>query len=195
MKSIQKTFVVFLSLFAFINYSMANSVEFNINFLKEIRGTFSGKITDAVTHTPITGVSIYFAEIKVGTSTNASGDFDIKNIPDGKHLVEITHIGYTTLTSYITISGDTKKDFELAESVVENNAVIVTGVSGATQLKKAPFQVSVLRKQDLLQSSSTNIIEALAKKPGVSSLATGPAISKPVIRGLGYNRVLTIKWY
>ncbi len=192
MKSIPRTFVVFLSLFSCINYSMANGIKFNTIYLKEIRGTFSGKITDAVTHTPITGVSIYFAEIKVGTSTNASGDFEIKNIPDGKHLVEITHIGYTTLTSYITISGDTKKDFELAESVVENNAVIVTGVSGATQLKKAPFQVSVLRKQDLLQSASSNIIEALAKKPGVSSMATGPAISKPVIRGLGYNRVLTI---
>jgi iron complex outermembrane receptor protein len=76
--------------------------------------------------------------------------------------------------------------------VVENNAVVVTGVSGATQLKKVPFQVVVLRKQDLMQSSSTNIIEALAKRPGVSSISTGPAISKPVIRGLGYNRVLTI---
>jgi iron complex outermembrane receptor protein len=49
---------------------------------------------------------------------------------------------------------------------VENNAVIVTGVSGATQLKKVPFQVSVLRKQDLAQNSSSNIIEALAKRPG-----------------------------
>ena len=49
-----------------------------------------------------------------------------------------------------------------------------------------------MRKEDLLQSATTNIIEALAKQPGVSALSTGPAIAKPVIRGLGYNRVLTI---
>lgn len=43
-----------------------------------------------------------------------------------------------------------------------------------------------------MQSASTNIIESLGKKAGISSLSTGPAISKPLIRGLGYNRVLTI---
>ncbi|HNK29357.1 MAG TPA: TonB-dependent receptor, partial [Ferruginibacter sp.] len=74
----------------------------------------------------------------------------------------------------------------------ENNAVVVTGVSGATQQRKVPFAVSVLRRQDFMQNTSTNIIESLTKIGGVSTLATGPAISKPVIRGLSYNRVLTI---
>ena len=106
--------------------------------------------------------------------------------------MEVSHIGYTTAVENISINGDTKRDFILTESVVENNAVIVTGVTGATQLKKVPFAVSVLRKQDFFQNTSTNIIESLTKVGGVSTLSTGPAISKPVIRGLGYNRVLTI---
>jgi iron complex outermembrane receptor protein len=70
--------------------------------------------------------------------------------------------------------------------------VVVTGVSKATRLKNVPFQVTLINSRDLLQSSSGNLIDNIAKKPGVSSLSTGPAISKPVIRGLGYNRVLTI---
>ena len=70
--------------------------------------------------------------------------------------------------------------------------MIVTGVTNATQIKKVPFQVSVMRKDELQQTVSTNIIEAITRKAGVSSLSTGPAISKPLIRGLGYNRVLTI---
>src|SRR6185436_14372413 len=36
------------------------------------------------------------------------------------------------------------------------------------------------------------IIEALTKKPGVSSITTGPGISKPVIRGVGSNRIITM---
>ena len=157
-----------------------------------LKGTFYGSVTDAVSKAPIQGVSVYFSDIKTGSSTDANGNFSLKNLPEGKHLIEISHVGYTSVIEYVDISSETKKDYLLTEAIVENNTVIVTGVGTSTQSKKTPFQVSVLRKEELAQSSSTNIIEALAKKPGVSTLSTGPAISKPVIRGLGYNRVLTI---
>ncbi|MEP7109691.1 MAG: TonB-dependent receptor [Ferruginibacter sp.] len=192
MESIKILFLFTLVFFSHIDHTIAGTGPADVDSSKTLRSSFSGIITDAKTNKPIEGVSIYFSDIKAGVSTHANGAFEFRNIPEGKHLVEISHIGYSTITDNIEINGDTKKDYALSESVVENNAVIVTGVSGATQLKKVPFQVSVLRKQDLLQSSSSNIIEALAKKPGVSSMSTGPAISKPVIRGLGYNRVLTI---
>jgi iron complex outermembrane receptor protein len=39
---------------------------------------------------------------------------------------------------------------------------------------------------------STNLIDALSKTPGVSQISTGPAVSKPSIRGLGYNRVVVV---
>ncbi len=192
MKSFQFLFQFVLLFFTCIHISFAYGEPEYKDSSKKIRSTFSGSITDAKTSTPIQGVSVYIAEIKTGGTTNEAGYFEIRNLPAGIRLVEISHVGYTTIIDNIDLSGDVKKDYVLSESVVENNTVIVTGVSGATQLKKVPFQVSVLRKQDLLQSSSGNIIEALAKKPGVSSMSTGPAISKPVIRGLGYNRVLTI---
>ncbi len=171
------------------NYSPETTFNKTINTLK---GSFTGKITDIKTGKAIAGASVYITDIKTGTASDNNGNFIIINVPEGKHLIEISHIGYTTLVENLLISGDTKKDFSLTESVVENNAVIVTGVSGATQLKKVPFAVSVIRKQDFFQNTSSNIIESLTKIGGVSTLSTGPAISKPVIRGLGYNRVLTI---
>jgi iron complex outermembrane receptor protein len=157
-----------------------------------LKGNCSGKVTDAQTGQPLEGVTIYIADLKLGTSTDAKGVFTIKNIAEGKHLVEVSHIGYSTIAKEVDIKADTKIDFQLSETVVENNAVIITGVGSATQLKNAPYQVAVLRRQDLVQNASTNIIDALTKKPGISALSTGPAIAKPVIRGLGYNRVLTI---
>lgn len=156
------------------------------------KGNFSGKITDTKTGLPVADATVYITDIKTGTATDKDGNFNIKNIPEGSHLIEISHVGYTTHIETIIINTDTKKDFILTEAVVENNAVVVTGVTGATQLKKVPFAVSVIKKQDLFQTPSTNIIDALLKTPGVAALGTGPAISKPVIRGLGYNRVLTI---
>ncbi len=191
MKSFQGLCIfVFLCLAAV--HSSANGVIFGNVMHNLLKVNFSGTITDAKTNAPIPGVSVYLADVKSGAITNAAGYFEINGLAIGIHLVEISHVGYTTVVDNINLANDTKKEYVLFESVVENNAVIITGVSGATQLKKVPFQVSVLRKQDLTQTASTNIIEALAKRPGVSSMSTGPAISKPVIRGLGYNRVLTI---
>jgi iron complex outermembrane receptor protein len=157
-----------------------------------VNGTFSGKITDAKTGAAIEGASVYISDIRSGTSTNAAGEFIINNIPQGVHLIEISHIGYSNIIETIDIKNDVKKDFALTASIIENNAVVVTGVTGATQLKKVPFAVSVMRKEDFMRNTSTNIIESLTKIGGVSTLASGPAISKPVIRGLSYNRVLTI---
>lgn len=157
-----------------------------------VNGTFAGKITDAANGTAIAGASIYISDIRTGTVSDASGYFIITNIPQGIHLAEISHIGYSTIVASIEIKNDVIKDFALSESIIENNAVVVTGVTGATQLKKMPFAVGVMRRDDFFRNTNSNIIESLTKISGVSSLATGPAISKPVIRGLGYNRVLTI---
>ena len=72
------------------------------------------------------------------------------------------------------------------------NEVMVTGVTGDTKLKYASAPVSVIRPQELRATASTNIIDAVAHQPGVSQLTTGGSISKPIIRGLGYNRVVVM---
>jgi iron complex outermembrane receptor protein len=182
----KKSIQILSILLAFFSVLIGNA------YASSIRSNFSGTVKDAKTGLPIQGVSIYISDLKIGANTNSRGEFNLPNMSDGKHLVEVSHIGYNTVVEAVTVLGDTKRDYLLTESIVENNAVIVTGVTKATQLKKIPFQVSVLRKEDLQQSASTNIIDALSRKAGVSSLSTGPAISKPLIRGLGYNRVLTI---
>src|SRR5207247_7776087 len=46
--------------------------------------------------------------------------------------------------------------------------------------------------QKMRQAGALNIADALSKLPGISQLNTGPAISKPVIRGLYGNRVLAV---
>ena len=56
----------------------------------------------------------------------------------------------------------------------------------------APIPITRVNKTELLSTASSNIIDALSRQPGVSQLSTGPAVSKPVIRGLGYNRLVVI---
>ena len=154
--------------------------------------SFSGKITDAKTGEPLADASIVFPDLKIGTHADNSGRFQFANVPAGHHLIEISHVGYSSIIEHIDIDKNTETNFSLQPSILENQGVIVTGVSNATNIRKSPVPVTALRRAELLQSSATNIIDVLAKKPGVSQLGTGPGISKPVIRGLGYNRVLVI---
>ena len=72
------------------------------------------------------------------------------------------------------------------------NEVTVTGVTGDTKLKHATAPVTIVSPQVLHATASTNIIDAIAHQPGVSQLTTGSSISKPIIRGLGYNRVVVM---
>ncbi len=72
------------------------------------------------------------------------------------------------------------------------NEVVVTGVAGATKLKHSTAPISIVSAKELRSVASTNSIDAIAHQPGMSQLTTGSGISKPIIRGLGYNRVVVM---
>ena len=72
------------------------------------------------------------------------------------------------------------------------NEMVVTGVTGDTKLKNSTAPISVISGKELRQTTSTNIIDAIAKQPGVAQITTGSGISKPIIRGLGYNRIIVM---
>ena len=72
------------------------------------------------------------------------------------------------------------------------NELVVTGVTGDTKLKNSTFPISIVSGKELRQTTSTNIIDAIAKQPGVAQITTGSGISKPIIRGLGYNRIIVM---
>lgn len=154
--------------------------------------TLIGKVTDAKTGEPLPGASIFFVDDKIGAIADASGKYVLTNIPAGHHVVEISHAGYSNLVEHLELIADMQKDFALSPVVVENQGITVTGVSAATSIRKTPVPVTTIRKTALLQTPSANIIDALSHIPGVSQLSTGPAVSKPFIRGLGYNRVVVV---
>lgn len=72
------------------------------------------------------------------------------------------------------------------------NEVTVTGLTGNSRIKEMATPVTVMTGRDLLSVASSNIIDAVAHLPGVSQITTGGGIAKPVIRGLGYNRVAIV---
>jgi iron complex outermembrane recepter protein len=156
------------------------------------KNALTGLVTDLATGKPLAGASVLIADLKAGAYTNEKGIYQINNISAGEHLMEVSYVGYASQSAFVTINQTTTKNIQLKTSVVENDEVVVTGISTATQSRRNPTPVTVVRRQELLRTASTNLIDALSNKPGISQLSTGPAISKPVIRGMGYNRVIVL---
>lgn len=153
--------------------------------------TLTGKVLDKSSGKALPGASVYLPEIKKGTIANKEGVFTL-NIESGSHVMEISYVGYATDVENIKLNKNTTQNFHLNSSVLEGGNVIVTSFLRATSTRRTPTPVTIIKKEELFRGVSTNLIDALSKVPGVSQITTGPAISKPIIRGLGYNRVVVM---
>lgn len=156
------------------------------------QNNLGGTITDQATGEQMVGVSVVLTDIKQSSFTDGQGHFQFKNLPAGNFLVEVRYVGYQTQTERVSVNGDTKVDFRLQSAVTEVSEVVVTGTTHATELREHPVAVATIDNLSLTKVNSTNLIDAIAKKPGLSQITTGVGISKPVIRGLGYNRIVTL---
>ena len=162
----------------------------SLNIVAQIKLT--GTVKDKNTHEALPGVILYFPDLKNSSVTNADGSFEMKNLPSIKALLQIRLLGYQTIIKTIDLSTVNAINVEMEQSHIEANEVVVTGVSKATEIKRSPVPMVSIDQKYLEQNTGTNIIDAMAKVPGVNMLSTGPNVSKPYIRGLGSNRILTL---
>jgi iron complex outermembrane receptor protein len=175
--------------FVFFNLTSAQT-----NFTKSIitRVTLSGKVSATSTGLPLQGASIYIPDLKIGTTSDANGNYILQNIPVGNYLVQAGFVGYQNNIKRISLNENITADFVLGISIIEENEVVVTGTLKATTIKRNPIPIVSINRQYLQQNLSTNIIDAIARIPGINAVTTGPNVSKPFIRGLGFNRILTL---
>ena len=161
-------------------------------FITQAQLALTGKVTDAETGEPLPGVTIYISDFKKGSITNDAGEFTVDGLRKGKFLVEFKLIGYTARVENVQLDGQTELNVALSSMATELHEVVVTGISHTTELRRNPIPLTTLNNQLLTENTSTNLIDNISKKPGISQISTGAAIAKPVIRGLSYNRIITL---
>lgn len=155
------------------------------------QNSLSGKVTDAKS-APLEGAIVYIPDLRTGAATHADGTYKLDKIAKGTYLVEVRYIGFSQHTEFVKIDSAGSIDFKLEPAAFQEEEVVVTGTYAATSAMQNPQPTSEISNQYLLEHSCTNVIDAIALAPGVSAMTDGQSISKPVIRGLGYNRVLTV---
>lgn len=155
--------------------------------------TITGVVKDLETKNTIGFATIHFLNSRVRTTTDAFGKFIIsfpENRTNGKLVV--SSLGYASDTLLVS---NEKESYEIFLKPKQGilNEVVVTGVSKAMLLRENPIAIVSVGTKAIESTTESNIIDVLVKNvAGLNAVKTGPNISKPFIRGLGYNRVLTL---
>ncbi len=164
----------------------------SVQFLTYAQNSITGRVTDKDTKEPLFGAIVYIADLKMGTVTDTAGMFYFTNVSPGKFLLQVKLIGYAS--QVITANTTDTKTLEvfLSQSAGELQEVVVTGVSKGTEIRRSAIPIVAVDQDYLASNVASNVIDAITKVPGITAVTTGPNISKPFIRGLGYNRILTL---
>jgi hypothetical protein len=90
--------------------------------------TLSGTISNKSNTETLIGVTIYIKEAKVGITTNSYG-FYTTTVPKGTYTIIISYVGFSNVEETVTLTENTKRNFEMAENsktlgevVVESNS-------------------------------------------------------------------------
>ncbi|MBS1950335.1 MAG: TonB-dependent receptor [Cytophagales bacterium] len=150
----------------------------------------TGIVKDRNSGQVLSGCTIVLVKSKTGTTTDSFGKFTIVAHENDKFI--FSFIGYQT----DTVDVDLQKPFyniALTPDPKELSEVVVTAMTHASLIKQNPIAVSTVTIKMIEQQNESNVMDAIAKStPGIAMLKSGPNISKPFIRGLGFNRVLTL---
>ena len=107
-------------------------------------GTIEGRVTGAASGSPVASAEVSVVGTNLGTRTTQDGRFVLLNVPAGPHDLRILAIGYKLGTLRFTVEPDTvtSVNVQLSPSVLELDAVVVTGTAGIARVRELGNTVS-----------------------------------------------------
>lgn len=149
----------------------------------------SGTITDTDTKRALPGASITIRETGMTAESDASGAYSIEGLCPGAYTVRVSHVGCVPVEIAWQVGRDERRNIALPHSVTQLQEVAVTG-HAAKEVTTAP--VETLSGRELDKTRGLTLGESLKRVNGVTTMTTGPNVSKPVINGLHSNRILIL---
>ena len=171
------------------------SLTFFISFSGYSQTCITGRVIDARTNQPLSGVTIKIAEKALGAVTDSNGNFSLCDIKQAFSNIVISHIGYKSeLKSRVRLNEII--EVNLMESPIELNPIVVTATLTPQSTWEVPAMVSVIDSINLRSQSALNTDNYLRTIPGLYIDRSNGVFSKNAavtMRGLdGSNRVLIL---
>ncbi|MBU3026247.1 TonB-dependent receptor [Zobellia galactanivorans] len=167
---------------------------FSLCLVAHAQSTFDveGVVLDGHTLKPIKDVNIlskpFFA------ISNDNGEFKISDVPKGKYTFTVSHIAYGLQHLEIEVDSNHKPwVIRLQEAVTNLEGIELSATTDGRKAQELATISVAVSKAFLEGNRENSLMQTLKKIPGVSTISIGSGQSKPVIRGLGFNRVSVVQ--
>ena len=157
------------------------------------RISLSGNIKDEANGEALIGVTVSIKELKRGSVTNSYGFYSV-SVPKGEYTIEVSYVGYETISKKINLNQPVKLDLELKTAANEIKEVVVSSQrkdANITMNRMSSQQVSIatIRKMPALMGE-VDLLKAVQLLPGVVS--AGEGTSSFSVRGGGIDQNLIV---
>jgi iron complex outermembrane recepter protein len=153
--------------------------------------SLQGKVVDKSNNLPLPGVTVFIAELNRGVVTDLEGNFNLTALPERNITLKFSFVGYSTIVKTFKPGSVSGLLIQLEEAFTSIDEVVVSGAYVMSK-ESSPISIEKVDIVDILKMPSPSLMSALARTPGVNEISLGPGISKPVIRGLSFSRVLSV---
>lgn len=151
-----------------------------------------GKVISQETKEGIPGAAVSIPGHDKQTVTDERGTFELKGLPMESVRLEISHLAYKDLQRVVDLKeGGNTVDIALEEEVIMSEEIVVSA-GFFTSREQTAYKVESVGAKDIARQGTHSMMEALTFVPGVTQVSYGPAIGKPVIRGLSFSRIMTV---
>lgn len=128
-----------------------------------------GHVLDKETGEHLPFITVFLKGTTIGTTTDNSGHYFLKNLPEGKFTIEYKYLGYKTVTREVTlVKGKTLEvNVEMEEDRIALDGVVVSANRSETTRRMAPTLVNVLDSKLFNTTGAVNLAQGLNFQPGV----------------------------
>jgi iron complex outermembrane recepter protein len=150
--------------------------------------TISGIVSDSANSQVLPYASLYLKELKRTTLTDENGNFKIDGVKKGNYTLQIAYLGYHPTSLRIKVEKDIVLRIQLANEINHLHEFVVTSHQDDNTISSK----STIKLENIERNRGQNFVDLLKNSVGISSLNSGPGITKPVIRGMHSNRIVTL---
>lgn len=163
-----------------------------LSLAQEGKIMLKGRIVSSATNEAIPGAAVSIARLGKQTITNERGAFEIQGLPTATVRLDVSHIAYKKLQKTVTLAADNSELIIALDEALIMSEEIVVSAGFFTTREQTAYKVESVGAKDIARQGTHSMMEALTFVPGVTQVSFGPAIGKPVIRGLSFSRIMTV---
>ncbi len=130
------------------------------------------KVMNADEGKPLAGANVYFQTLRIGASANTDGLAQIKGIPDGRHTLIVSYVGFRTKKIPLHFPNPKYNHtliVLLEPAPFSSEQIVVTSTRNNSVLGNTPVRIEVLGKEE--------VNEEIAIRPGNLSKFLGESAS------------------